>query len=72
MAKTLSGIVKFFNPDKGYGFISREGFDDIFVHASEIRGAGPRILNKGDHVSFDIGEGRKGPAAVNVRVQLPG
>ena len=63
-----SGTVKFFNADKGYGFISRESGDDIFVHYSNISGDGYKSLNEGQHVEFDIAPGRKGDEAQNVRV----
>jgi cold shock protein len=62
------GTVKFFNADKGYGFISRESGDDIFVHYSNISGDGYKSLEEGQQVEFDVAEGRKGPEAQNVRV----
>ena len=54
------GTVKFFNDEKGYGFISREDGEDIFVHFSNIEGTGRRTLVSGQSVEFDLGEGRKG------------
>jgi CspA family cold shock protein len=60
--------VKFFNNEKGYGFISREQGADVFVHFSNIQGDGYKTLNEGDHVEFDIAPGRKGEEAQNVRV----
>jgi CspA family cold shock protein len=60
------GTVKWFNDQKGYGFIEQDGGDDLFVHYSEIRGSGFKTLAEGDRVSFDVGEGQKGPAAQNV------
>jgi CspA family cold shock protein len=60
------GKVKWFNADKGYGFIEREGGDDLFVHHSEIRTQGYATLNEGQKVEFTVGQGRKGPCATNV------
>ncbi|MDQ3979220.1 MAG: cold-shock protein [Actinomycetota bacterium] len=62
------GTVKFFNAEKGYGFISRSDGDDVFVHFSNIQGSGYRTLEAGQQVEFDIAPGRKGPEAQNVRV----
>jgi CspA family cold shock protein len=62
------GTVKWFNAEKGYGFISREGADDVFVHFSAIQGDGYRTLEEGQTVEFDVGPGRKGEEAQNVRV----
>lgn len=64
-----TGIVKWFNEKKGFGFIAREEGDDVFVHYSAIQGSGFKTLAEGDRVTFDIEEGRKGPAAVNVMKQ---
>jgi CspA family cold shock protein len=62
------GTVKWFNPDKGYGFISREGGDDLFVHFSEIQGEGFKTLDEGQKVSFDEATGNNGKQqATNVR-----
>jgi CspA family cold shock protein len=60
--------VKFFNAEKGYGFISREGDSDIFVHFSNIQADGYKTLQEGQRVEFDVAPGKKGPEAQNVRV----
>lgn len=62
-----TGTVKFFNAQKGYGFISREDGPDIFVHFSNIEGSGYRSLEEGQRVEFEVGEGRKGEEARRVR-----
>jgi CspA family cold shock protein len=62
-----TGTVKFFNAEKGYGFISREQGDDVFVHYSSIQGGGYRSLDEGQRVEFDVAPGRKGEEAQNVR-----
>ena len=62
------GTVKFFNAEKGYGFISRESGDDVFVHFSNIVGDGFKTLNDGDRVEFDVARGKKGDEAQSVRV----
>jgi cold shock protein len=59
--------VKFFNAEKGFGFISREDGDDVFVHFSAIQGDGYKTLEDGQRVEFDVGPGRKGEEAQNVR-----
>ena len=61
------GTVKFFNAEKGFGFISREQGDDVFVHYSNIQGSGYRTLVEGQKVEFDVAPGRKGEEAQNVR-----
>ncbi|MCB1248293.1 MAG: cold shock domain-containing protein [Acidimicrobiales bacterium] len=63
-----NGTVKFFNNEKGYGFISRDDGEDLFVHFSNIDGSGYRSLEAGQEVEFEIGDGRKGPEAQKVRV----
>jgi cold shock protein len=60
------GIVKWFNDRKGFGFIEREGDDDVFVHHSAISGSGFKTLVEGDQVTFDVEQGAKGPSAQNV------
>ena len=62
-----NGIVKWFSDKKGFGFIENEEGGDVFVHFSAIGGEGFKTLAEGDRVTFDIEEGRKGPAAANVK-----
>lgn len=61
------GTVKFFNAQKGFGFISREGGPDVFVHFSNIEGNGYKSLDEGDNVEFEVAQGRKGDEAQKVR-----
>ncbi|MBM7645548.1 CspA family cold shock protein [Scopulibacillus daqui] len=61
-----NGKVKWFNAEKGYGFIEVEGGNDVFVHYSAIEGEGFKTLEEGQEVSFDIVEGNRGPQAANV------
>ncbi|HZQ58796.1 MAG TPA: cold shock domain-containing protein [Acidimicrobiales bacterium] len=63
-----TGTVKFFNSEKGYGFITREQGGDVFVHYSNIQGDGYKSLSEGQRVEFDVAPGRKGEEAQNVRV----
>ena len=62
----MTGTVKFFNTTKGFGFITKEDGSDIFFHISEVQGPQPQ---DGDKVEFEVGEGNKGPCAVNVKVK---
>ena len=66
MAERINGTVKWFNDAKGFGFIEREGADDVFVHHSAIRGEGFRSLAEGQQVEFEVVQGQKGPAAEGV------
>ncbi|MBW8800187.1 MAG: cold-shock protein [Streptomyces sp.] len=62
------GSVKWFNAEKGFGFIEQDGGGpDVFVHYSEVQGSGYRSLDEGQRVEFDIGQGTKGPQAQQVR-----
>ncbi len=63
---TMQGKVKWFNAEKGFGFIEVEGQDDVFVHFSAIQGEGFKSLEEGQEVSFDVETGNRGPQAVNV------
>lgn len=62
----MVGKVKWFSPEKGYGFIAREGGDDVFVYFSAIQDEGFKTLNEGQDVEFEIVEGARGPQAANV------
>ena len=65
-----TGMVKWFNESKGFGFITPDdGGEDLFVHHSEIKASGYASLNEGQKVEFEVGEGKKGPCATNV---IPG
>ncbi|SDW28766.1 cold-shock protein [Marinobacter mobilis] len=63
---TTTGTVKFFNESKGFGFITREGGPDVFVHYSAIQGGGFKTLAEGQQVEFTVTQGQKGPQAENV------
>ncbi|PIO81656.1 cold-shock protein [Pediococcus damnosus] len=63
------GKVKWFNPDKGYGFINRENGDDVFVHFSAIQGDGFKTLEEDQEVTFDVEDSDRGPQTVNVQKQ---
>ncbi|MCR8631080.1 MULTISPECIES: cold shock domain-containing protein [Paenibacillus] len=62
----MKGTVKWFNAEKGYGFISVDGGDDVFVHFSAIQGDGFKTLEEGQSVEFEITQGNRGPQAANV------
>ena len=66
MSDNVTGTVKWFNDEKGFGFISREGERDVFVHFRQIIGDGRKTLKEGQQVDFTVGEGLKGPQAENV------
>jgi CspA family cold shock protein len=68
MSERVTGSVKWFNGDKGYGFIAREGGNDVFVHYSAIRGQGFRNLEEGQQVEFTVEQGPKGLQAADVAV----
>ncbi|MCX6027451.1 MAG: cold-shock protein [Chloroflexi bacterium] len=68
MTDRIQGTVKWFNGNKGYGFISREGGEDVFVHFSAIQGDGYRNLEEGQRVEFSVTKGPKGMQAESVRV----
>ncbi|WP_071459584.1 cold-shock protein [Bacillus massilinigeriensis] len=61
------GTVKWFNAEKGFGFIEREGGDDVFVHFSAIQSDGFRSLDEGEKVTFEVEQGARGPQAANVQ-----
>ncbi|NJL95590.1 MAG: cold-shock protein [Anaerolineae bacterium] len=67
MSNRLQGVVKWFSAEKGYGFISQEGGNDVFVHFSAIQKAGYKTLEEGEVVEFEITQGQKGEQATNVR-----
>ncbi|RPJ37787.1 MAG: cold-shock protein [Planctomycetaceae bacterium] len=69
MSERTSGTVKWFNGDKGYGFIEREGGPDVFVHHSAIRGEGFKNLEEGQSVEFNVEQGPKGLQASDVAVR---
>jgi CspA family cold shock protein len=63
----ITGTVKWFNDAKGFGFISREGGPDVFVHFSAIEASGFKSLAEGDHVEFEVVQGQKGPQPADVK-----
>jgi CspA family cold shock protein len=68
MSERIIGTVKWFNGSKGYGFIAREGGEDVFVHYTAIQAEGFRNLNEGQKVEFTVEQGPKGPQAANVTI----
>jgi len=68
VAERETGVVKWFNSSKGYGFITRDQGTDVFVHYSALRGEGYRSLEEGQRVEFTVGKGEKGPQAQDVDV----
>ncbi len=66
MSEQVTGTVKWFNDEKGYGFIEREGGKDVFVHYSAIAGSGRKTLAEGQQVNMEVTQGQKGPQASNV------
>ena len=68
MSERINGTVKWFNGTKGYGFLAREGGNDVFVHFSAIQGDGFKNLQVGQQVEFNVEQGPKGPQASNVVV----
>ena len=68
MSERTTGTVKWFNASKGYGFIARDGGEDVFVHQSAIQANGYRTLEEGQRVEFEVEMGAKGPKANNVTV----
>jgi len=70
MSDRMTGTVKWFNDAKGFGFIEREGGEDVFVHFSSIRGSGFKSLQDGQKVEFTLGQGQKGPQALDVALMI--
>ena len=67
MSERIMGTVKWFNASKGFGFITRDGGEDVFVHHSAIQSEGYRTLEEGQRVEFEVEPGSKGPKATNVK-----
>jgi CspA family cold shock protein len=71
MSERLRGIVKFFNPEKGFGFVTRDdGQGDVFVHISDVKSSGVEEIDEGDRVEFDLGEGKKGKGKKAIELKL--
>jgi len=68
MSDRVQGTVKWFNNTKGFGFIEREGGDDVFVHYSSVENEGYKTLKEGQKVEFSIGDSEKGPQAQSVKI----
>lgn len=68
MSERTTGTIKWFNAGKGYGFIARDGGEDVFIHYSAIQADGYRTLIEGQRVEFDVERGPKGPKATNVTI----
>ncbi len=68
MSDSIKGVVKWFNDDKGFGFISRDGEQDVFVHYSAINAEGRKTLHEGQEVTMEVTQGQKGPQAANVEL----
>lgn len=68
MSDSIKGVVKWFNDDKGFGFISRDGEQDVFVHYSAINADGRKTLHEGQEVTMEVTQGQKGPQAANVNI----
>ena len=66
MSELVEGTVKWFNDEKGFGFIEQEGASDVFVHFSAINGSGRKTLHEGQKVSMEVTQGQKGPQAENI------
>ena len=68
MSDTVTGTVKWFNETKGFGFIQAASGQDVFAHFSEIQSSGLKVLQEGQRVKFELGQGKKGPQAMTITV----